>query len=681
MNVVRRLYRALNALQHGLVFRIVASLLALILVGAVFGPLLSSNTALATQSRALRDVLADANNNDTLGVIERLVRDGTIEAGGRTYGDADFAIRAATFIDSDGTIARTDALIYELLQDQIPAWAPTWLLGQRGATIQLAFVITVLSLLIIWIGLTIQYLLTAVLTLIPVTICWMLGSLEGILFFSGVGMLAFTFVLLMRTLLLVLSSRVQLLAVAHTVVKEASRTKISLVFIVIIIVALPFFPFIGDAEDPLRFRIQGFIASSLRFTLFMAAILTLFLACSTVAFEIRDRQIWQLMTKPVNRFQYLIGKWIGIVCINLVLLIVSSMSVYLYVQYMRTLPARSFDDRVAVDSEILAARLAADPTYSQLDEQQLRDAVNLAIENDPELRQIEDIPLVVVRQKADDIRMIFNARQRSVPPGTPREFIFRNLQNAPKLGDVMNLRYRFHILDDSEHEEFPATFIFNDDPDAVDNRLYVPTVAHSLPMTTDFVRPDGTLKLTIINEIRAMPGRPDYGSLNWEEGDLQILYNVSTFEWNFLRAMLLSWVKLAALAAIGIACATFLSFPVACLLAFTIAAAGLIAPYLATSLELYGPIPASAVDWSNFGMVVTFLFESLIEGIAKLIVFVVGGFGALRPTQALVEGRLITWGDVFWNIFRLGLLWSALSLIVGYLVMRSRELAVYSGQG
>ncbi|MCB1282300.1 MAG: hypothetical protein KDB18_12340, partial [Salinibacterium sp.] len=244
-----------------------------------------------------------------------------------------------------------------------------------------------------------------------------------------------------------------------------------------------------------------------------------------------------------------------------------------------------------------------------------------------------------------------------------------------------NLRYRFHILDDSEHDEFPATFIFNDDPDAVDNRLYVPTVAHSLPLTTDFVRPDGTLKLTIINEVRAVPGRPDYGSLNWEDGDLQILYNVSTFEWNFFRAMLLSWVKLAALAAIGIACATFLSFPVACLLAFTIAAAGLIAPYLATSLELYGPIPASAVDWSNVGMVVTFLFESFIEGIAKLIVFVVGGFGTLRPTQALVEGRLITWGDVFWNLFRLGFLWSALSLIIGYLVMRSRELAVYSGQG
>ncbi|MCA9295959.1 MAG: hypothetical protein KC983_05565, partial [Phycisphaerales bacterium] len=487
MNLVRRLYRTLNALQQRLVFKIVASVLALILVAAMFGPLLSSNASLATQSRALRAAIADANDNDTQGVIARLVRDGTIEAGGRTYGDADFAIRAATFVTSDGTIARSDALIFELLQDQIPAWAPTWLLGQRSATIQLACIVTALFLLIIWIDLTIQYLLTTVLTLIPVTISWMLGSLEGILFFSGVGMLAFTFVLLMRTLLIVLSSRLQFLAVAHTVVKEASRTKISLVFIVIIIVALPFFPFVGDIEDPLRFRIQGFIASSLRFTLFMAAIMTLFLACSTVAFEIRDRQIWQLMTKPVNRLQYLIGKWIGIVCINFVLLIVSSMSVYLYVQYMRTLPAKNFEDRVAVDSEILAARIAADPVYPQLAAQQLRDAVNQAIENDPELRQLEEIPLIVERKKADDIRMIFNARQRSVPPGTPREFIFRNLQNAPKLGDVMNLRYRFHILDDSEHDEFPATFIFNDDPDAVDNRLYVPTVAHSLPLTTDFV--------------------------------------------------------------------------------------------------------------------------------------------------------------------------------------------------
>ncbi|NJR72137.1 MAG: hypothetical protein HC782_03430, partial [Gammaproteobacteria bacterium] len=44
------------------------------------------------------------------------------------------------------------------------------------------------------------------------------------------------------------------------------------------------------------------------------------------------------------------------------------------------------------------------------------------------------------------------------------------------------------------------------------------------------------------------------------------------------------WVKLAFLAALGICTATFLSFPVACLLSFTVFLAGMLGPYLADSL-------------------------------------------------------------------------------------------------
>ncbi len=56
-------------------------------------------------------------------------------------------------------------------------------------------------------------------------------------------------------------------------------------------------------------------------------------------------------------------------------------------------------------------------------------------------------------------------------------------------------------------------------------------------------------------------------------------------------------------------------------------------------------------------------------------------FGAFRPTQSLVEGRLIEWPVVGLSFLKLGVLWSGLSLIVGYVVLRSRQLAIYSGHG
>jgi len=681
MKTLRGFYRRLDALQHTRGFCIVASIVAFVLVAGVFGPIISRGASLSRQANALAEAIISADPADSSNIVSELIRNDEAELNGRTYSLPDFRDRVGAYLGPDGRIAEVNLLVGELLRDQVPGWAPRWLLQQRDTAWQLGIFVLGALLLITWVGVMLPFLLTMVGTAIPVLVGALLGNEQLMMFFAGVGVLSFLFVLMMRTLSILLSSKQQVLAVAHTVVKEATRTRISIVFIVIILIALPFFPMQGDPADPLRYRIQGFIASSLRFTLLMSAIMTLFLACSTVSFEIRDRQIWQLVTKPVNRMQYLLGKWVGIIAVNLALLTTASISVYGHVQYMRTLPAVNDIDRIAVANEILVARVAADPEVEALDDEQVRNRVNLELENDPQFRNLGEIPRQAYVRKDQEIRRIFEAQQRSVPPGRGREYVFEGLGNAPRLADVMYLRYRFHILEDNEHETFRARFMFNDDPSSMTPRTYVPTVAHSLPLTTDYVREDGTLKLTIINDQAVTQGAPNYGSLNFDPGDLQILYTVSTFEWNFVRAMLLAWVKLAVLAAVGVACGTFLSFPVACLLSFTVAAAGTLVPFLSTALQDYGPGPFDQIDWSNIGVVVTYFIQWTIESIAKFVVFVLGGFGTLRPTQDLVEGRLISWGSVFGGVLRVGLVWSLLSMGLGYLVIRKRELATYSGQG
>src|SRR5262245_23671165 len=156
--------------------------------------------------------------------------------------------------------------------------------------------------------------------------------------FAGIGLLTFTFVLLSRAALVVLFPANQVLAVAHTVVKEASRRGISLVFIVLLLVALPLLPMALDPDAPLRYRIQTFISLSMGLTFAVAAVMTLFFSCASVAFEIRDRQIWHLMTKPLARLNYLLGKWIGVVMVNLIILAVASVSTFTFIQYLRALP-------------------------------------------------------------------------------------------------------------------------------------------------------------------------------------------------------------------------------------------------------------------------------------------------------------------------------------------------------
>jgi hypothetical protein len=80
-------------------------------------------------------------------------------------------------------------------------------------------------------------------------------------------------------------------------------------------------------------------------------------------------------------------------------------------------------------------------------------------------------------------------------------------------------------------------------------------------------------------------------------------------------------------------------------------------------------------------MVILWLFKSLIRLVAILVVFLLHAFGEVRPTQLLVEGRLISWSTVFAGTWKIGLVWSGLSLLVGYLAIRKRQLAIYSGHG
>jgi hypothetical protein len=120
---------------------------------------------------------------------------------------------------------------------------------------------------------------------------------------------------------------------------------------------------------------------------------------------------------------------------------------------------------------------------------------------------------------------------------------------------------------------------------------------------------------------------------------------------------------------------------VACLLSFTIFLGGTLGPFLAISLKEYYPPETSQMDWHNLGLVIQWLFQNFIRATAQGLVFALHSFGEYRPTQSLVQGRLISWNAVLGGFFWLGVVWSGVAQVVGYLVMRNRQLAIYSGHG
>jgi len=682
-----KLYRRLNLWQRHRGIKITLTVLVVLGLGILFGSLIYSSYQLEAQRTRIEQALTGQNlaNNDHHAIT--LSESGTVTVGGKTYGDERFRQRADLFFDENGNIIAPSVIADALTYQERPSYAPRWLLDQPGTTWLLGVAAILFSLLVIWGNLLVAYVFTAVGTAIVTAVGYAAGGVQLALAVAVMGNLIFAFIMLTHAALVLYRSPRQLLAVAHTVIKEASRTRISLVFIILLLILLPLLPIWLDPEAPLRFRVQTFISRSFGLTFAITACMTLFLSCATVAFEIRDRQIWQLMTKPLSRFNYLAGKWLGVMTVNLIVLIIAGLSTFSFIQYLRMQPVASGTegqvDAMILRDQILTARMSMFPEYPTLQGEDLQQRIEQTIVNDPILSQQDSVPREAWRRVARNIQQRFSSSQRSIPPlvgeqAGARSYTFSGLERAKNVNSTLTLQYRFHILADDDHKRFPAAFFFNDNPATWVDRVYVPTMLHVLPVTPALIQDDGTLTLTIVN---LSAQQPEMGSLNFDADGLELRYKVGGFEANFVRAVLMSWIKLAFLAALGIFLSTFLSFPVACLFAFTVFLAGTLGPFLAGSLELYYPPETKYVDWGNVGHVIQWAFQWTIRLIAQALVFLLEGFGEYRPTQNLVEGIAIRWRDIFGGFAKLGLFWSGASLVLGLIVIRSRQLAIYSGHG
>ena len=683
MSGLKRLHRVLMTLQTRFWIKILASILCVAGCSAYFAPMLVTSYTYASDARGIAVAFTGPEG-------ERFIR--TLrETGSVKIDDEVRSIPeelAPTLFAEDGTLVDLNFTMFIMLRDNVPDWAPGWLLQQPTTTWIFYAVAVSWLLFIVWMQLLVPFVYTCAGTGALVTVSWWLDSRDAMFAFAGIGLLLFTFVLLIRLVSMVLSSPEQIMAVAHTVIREASRSRISLVFIVLLLVLLPLLPFWLDPDAPLRHRVQTFISRSIGATFVLCACMTIVLACATVAFEIRDRQIWQIMTKPVSKFRYLLGKWLGVVVLNAVILTIAGISTFLYIQYLRTTDVaqgvQGDLDRLAVREEVLTARSSDFPVYEPIPQDVLNDLVDQAVVNDPlNDRYGENLPDYIRRGIERRLERELDFTRRTVPPGRngepgARTFVFTGLKDAYGGSSPLTLRYRLMLGDAEETDNYSVGFVFNENMDTLQVREYVPTMSHFTLVPPNLVLPDGSLRVTMLNLYEQVPGE-SIGRIYFEPDDFEVLYKVGGFEANFLRAMLVMLIKLGFLAGLGVCCATFLSFPVACLSTFTIFMAATLGPYLAWSLEYYVPAEANRVDWSNIGVAIQWVFEMGIRQIARASVFMLEAFGQYRPTNDLVNGLVVSWGTVLGGFLRLAVIWSGLTLVTGWLVLRKRQLAIYSG--
>ncbi len=665
--------------------RILFSLLSAALVISFLAPTLIASYSIHTLRSQVYGVLTGL---DQRMVAQSLEETGFIEISGTRYGDARLA--GFKILDAEGSVIDPSSITSIILQKEYPAWVPKWLLQDPTFTWSIGAIALFFLLFAVWSGLLLPMVYTFIVAVLGWLICSWANAPLGATAIVGMCVLAFCYALLITLFKMLFRSPRQIPALARGVLLEASRTRLSIAFVTLLLLFLPLVPLMLDPESPLRHRVQTFLSRSLGTTFTIAAFLTVFLGCATIAFEIRDRQIWQVLTKPVSKAGYLFGKWLGVVSLNFVILVVAGVSVFFYLQYLRTesvVDGLQGDlDRLAVEEEVLTARAEASPVYLTLTNEQIASRVEELIEADPDLRDEEEIQLQLRQKLRDEVQGQFLAMQRSIPPmrngqSYSQTYLFTGLEHAKKLGSPLAFKYRFHIGQSDEHETFTAGLIYNEDPATSHSVTYVPTMSHVTMIPANQINEKGELRITIFNLYNPPAVNQGRGTLSFDKGGIEIRYRVGDFESNFFRTMLVLWIKLAFLAALALAASTFLSFPVACMITLTIFATGTLAPYLSSSLGSYVVPPTQAVDWSNIAHIIQWAFENTIRGIATSMVFLLEGFGAQRPTDQLIDGMLVSWSSVFKGFITIGVAWTCLALGIGTIVLKKRQLAIYSGSG
>ncbi len=595
--------------------------------------------------------------------------------------------------------------------------------------------VTVLTLALIWLGLGLSGIgLVGLIALVA----WRLKLFQGgviqleelrgydvaFLFLGAAAVITVSFIVLMELLKLALSSANPVTAVARNVVNEAVRLKVSLVFIVLLIFGLAALPGLLDASTPLRYRVQAFLSYSTSGTFWLVALLTVFLSVGSVSFEQRDRIIWQTMTKPVAAWQYILGKWLGVVGVAAVLLVVSGSGIFVFTDFLsrqravgesKPFVARDgeliSEDRDILQGQVLTARRLVKPEPPEFNEQYVEERLT---EQVAELNRTSPLEIPDVAKMRDDIIQSVRDEIRTgyfaLDPMQSEVYVFAGLNEARKvtwmspakyakktgrtLEDVrkamaekrvqtrvavtgdevmfvevrsVSMRYKVQAGGNDPRATARVTFEMPNQPQP-DVKVVPLNTTMSMRVPPSAIDDNGRLFVRVTNG-DLISRAPNAMPFVFPPDGLELRFEVGSYQSNFARVVVVLWLKLAFLAMAAIAAATFLSFPVAAMMAFGVLFVAETAGYLSESLDSYDAGEGGKIN----------IFRLVVKIIAVPIAWVFRYYADINPIENLADGKLVAWTTLAWAaIIMVGA--SVLLYVVGVGVFRKRELATYSGQ-
>ncbi len=467
-------------------------------------------------------------------------------------------------------------------------------------------------------------------------------------------------------------------AVARQMIAEGIRMKIAVVFLVILLMVLLGLPFSITGDNSVTGAVQSFLTYSLSVTGLLLGLLTIFLSRS-LSDELSNRQILLVMTKPIPRWQFILGKWLGITLLNGLFLAFAGLSAFGMVHYIQRNPPNQRQseperrvDEAELRNEVLVARHAAQvvpPDFSR--------PAQAEFERNMEEGKYVDVPGFDPAVEKQRLLKKYEARWRVIGPQDNRVFEFRNILCDRDPANTIHLRYKTEVSQYPPDEIYRALWRFGDPTRG--SRSYIVPVRHvvgrfhTIAVPADSVAPDGTLSVMLSNY------NPFEGEVQWRNvleirasDGVEVLFVVGGFGWNLVRLLVLMMCKLMFLAGVAVLMTTMFSFPVACLASFTVYALAGSRSFLSEAFDYVSEDTAS-------------MFASFKEFLVQLIALVYNGIGWILPDfgrynaiETFVNGRNVSLVWVLQGIGELVIVKLAVVLGLAMLLFYRREVAEVS---
>jgi len=442
-------------------------------------------------------------------------------------------------------------------------------------------------------------------------------------------------------------------AVATNTIKQALRMKVAAVFLILLLVLLPVMGFSATGDGTLKGRLQTFVSYGLSLTSILLCLLTIIISIYSVTNDIEQRQIYTVITKPIRRFQFLLGKLLGVVLLDAILLSLFAAIIYTITIYTPQFFNTTETERIQANNEFFTARAAlAVPAVDV--SQEVKDRYE-------QLKRNRELPENISYDEI--IAELTTQQQLAKRAADVGQVLVWEFDNVEPLAQSLFIKFKYDVAVNPPDMQVYGRWFAGDyqyirygteSKTPVYDRIHKHSVRnfHEIEIPADVVPEHGHLAVAfqnapLNNTVIIFP--PD---------GIEVLYKADTFTGNFVRAVLLILSRLIFLACLGILASTFLSFPVAILLCLFLFSTASVSGFV---IESFGYLS------ENIGIIYSYTIKWIIQLLPQ--------FDKFNPTKFLVPARLLSWSLLARCAGVMVCIKAFLLLVIALVIFSYREIA------